>query len=74
MPPKRPGCTEGVRTGSADFARIEPKSDCKLTPVRRIETVPESMLLSEVPVRLSEALATVLTPSGYRTRTSLART
>ena len=33
-------------------------------PVRRMVTVPESMLLSVVPVRLRLALATVLTPSG----------
>ena len=36
---------EGVRTGSADLARMELKSDCRLKPVRRMVTVPESMLL-----------------------------
>ena len=53
-----------MRTGSADLARIELKSDCRLTPVRRMVTVPASMLLAVVPVKFSEALATVLTPSG----------
>ena len=46
------------------LARSELKSDCKLMPVRSTVSVPESMLLSDVPVRFRLALATVLTPSG----------
>src|ERR1039458_2066571 len=60
----RPVCADGVRTGSADLARMELKSERGLKPVRSTVMWPESVLLSLVPVRLSEALATVLKSSG----------
>ena len=59
-----PVWADGVRTGSADFARIELKSERGLKPVRSTVMRPESVLLSLVPVRFSEALATVLKSSG----------
>ena len=59
-----PVCADGVRTGSADLASMELKSECGLKPVRRTVMCPESVLLLLAPVRLSEAFATVLKSSG----------
>ena len=46
MPLRMPVRGRGVRTGSADCARMELKSDCGLKPVRTIVTVPASVLRS----------------------------
>ena len=43
---------------------MELKSECGLKPVRRTVMWPVSVLLSLAPVRVSEALATVLKSSG----------
>ena len=48
-PPRKPVRADGVRTGSADFASSELKSDSGLKPVRRTVMVPASMLRSERP-------------------------
>ena len=51
---------------------IELKSVCGLNPVRSTVIDPLTVLRSVVPASRSAAFATVLTPSGYRTRTSVA--
>src|SRR6266446_10369068 len=74
-PPSNPvRVAAGAGTGSADLARTEPKSVRALNPVRNMVMVPEARLRCRDPVQVNFESATVLTPSGYRTRIWLAAT
>ena len=72
IPPNGPARAEGVRTGSEAFPRMDEKSVRGLKPVRITVIAPDSMLRWVVPRKLNSALAEVLAPSGYRTRTFFA--